>query len=507
MKKLLSTILNRNVFFVWILLSPYNLLLSQMLPVGLFDHHQDVGNPKLKGAAVYNRDDQTYLLSGAGKNMWANADQFHFVWKKIKGDFIIKATAKFIGKGSDGHRKIGIIARDKLTADSRYADASLHGGLPLLTSLQFRPADGDTTGQVIMSSIHPTEIEFERSGNKFTFSAAVFGENYKTVTKEMTLNDEVYAGLYICSHLEDVVEQAVFSNVRIIIPAAKNFKPYSDYIGSNLEVMDVATGHRKILYSSPKSLQAPNWTPDNKSLIYIAEGLLYKYDLGSGAVSKINTGEINDLNNDHVLSFDGKMIGISNHLGDRSVIYILPVTGSDEPIQITSEASTPSYLHGWSPDNKKLIFTGKRNNEWNIYSVDIASKKETPLTEDATLDDGAEYTPDGKYIYFNSARTGTMKIWRMKPNGNDEEQVTFDEYNDWFPHISPDGKWIVYLSFSKDIDPTSHPFYEKVYLRLMPATGGVPRNIAYIYGGQGTINVPSWSPDSKKVAFISNTKL
>ncbi|HEX8041375.1 MAG TPA: biopolymer transporter TolR, partial [Chryseosolibacter sp.] len=133
-------------------------------------------------------------------------------------------------------------------------------------------------------------------------------------------------------------------------------------------------------------------------------------------------------------------------------------------------------------------------------------KKESPLTQSATLDDGPEYTPDGKYIYFNSVRTGTMKLWRMKPDGSGAEQVTFDEYNDWFPHISPDGKWIVYISFPKEISPTDHPFYKKVYLRLMPASGGVPRTIAYVYGGQGTINVPSWSPDSKKIAFISNTK-
>ena len=191
-----------------------------------------------------------------------------------------------------------------------------------------------------------------------------------------------------------------------------------------------------------------------------------------------------------------------NKLFSVTCVLSFPPQKTLNPTAIILEAND----HVLSFDNKKLIFTGKRNSVWNIYSVDIASKKETQLTEDATLDDGAEYTPDGKYIYFNSARTGTMKIWRMKPDGNDEEQVTFDEYNDWFPHISPDGKWIVYLSFRKDIDPTSHPFYEKVYLRLMPASGGVPRNIAYIYGGQGTINVPSWSPDSKKVAFISNTK-
>jgi Tol biopolymer transport system component len=270
--------------------------------------------------------------------------------------------------------------------------------------------------------------------------------------------------------------------------------------------MDVATGHRKILHTAPNSLQAPNWTPDNKYLIYNADGLLYRYDLTKGETSKINTGAVNDLNNDHVLSWDGKMIGLSNHLGGKSTIYIMPVTGSDNPTQITSEATAPSYLHSWSLDNKNLIFTGQRNNEWNIYSININTKKETALTEDATLDDGAELSPDGKYIYFNSARTGTMKLWRMKPDGSNEEQVTFDEYNDWFPHFSPDGKWIVYEAFPKEIDPTTHPFYKKIYLRLMPASGGVPKTIAYVYGGQGTMNVPSWSPDSKKIAFISNTK-
>jgi len=182
-------------------------------------------------------------------------------------------------------------------------------------------------------------------------------------------------------------------------------------------------------------------------------------------------------------------------------------SGSDTPTKITSEESGQSYLHGWSPDGKKLLFTGQRNKEWNIMSIDIDTKKETNLTEDPTLDDGPEYSPDGKYIYFNSVRTGTMKLWRMKPDGSEEEQVTFDEYNDWFPHISPDGKWILYVAFPKDIDPSSHPFYKKIYLKLMPAAGGVARTIAYIYGGQGTINVPSWSPDSKRIAFVSNSKL
>ena len=474
--------------------------------IGLFDQHTDVGNPTLKGNTVYDAKNQTYTLSGAGANIWAKSDQFQFIYKKIKGDFIIKATVHFIGKGVDGHRKIGIMARDQLTTGSRYADGALHGGEPHLTSLQYRLSDGDTTGQVIVASRFPTEIEFERSGNTFILSTAVRGEGYKTVKKEMSLNEEAFVGLFISSHRDSVIERAVFSNVRITIPPKKGYQPYRDYIPSNLEVMDIATGHRKVLMTAPGSIQAPNWTKDGKTLIYnSAEGLMYNYDLQSGSVNQLKTGSAINNNNDHVLSFDGKMIGLSNYAGDhKSTIYIMPVTGSDNPIKVSSETSGHSYFHSWTKDGKDLIFTGERNKEWDIWSINIATKKEKNITNFPGLDDGAELTPDGKYIYFNSTRTGTMKIWRMKPDGSQQEQVTFDEFNDWFPHFSPDGKWLVYISFPKDIDPETHPFYQKVTIKLMPAAGGVPKIVAYLFGGQGSINVPSWSPDSKKIAFVSN---
>ena len=481
--------------------------LAQDKPIGIFEGHRDIGDPLLKGSAIYDPNTQEYTVSGAGANMWAGNDQFHFLYKKIKGDFIISATIRFIGKGVNNHRKIGIIARDQLSASSRYADACVHGDD--LTSLQYRASDGAQTEQVIISSHYPTDIQLERKGNLFKFSAATFGENYKSVSKELELSDEVYAGLFICSHEDSVMEKAVFSNVRIIIPAPANFQPYRDYYGSHLEVMDVQTGQRKILHSASNSLQAPNWTKDGKHLIYNSEGLLYKYDLATGSIEKLNTGFANQNNNDHVLSFDGKQMAISHHTGDKriSTLYTLPVSGSDKPVQITSPDAGHSYLHSWSPDGKKLVFTGLRNRQYDIWTVDIDTKKETQLTNTPSLDDSPEYSPDGKWIWFNSVRTGTMKLWRMRPDGSGQEQVTFDEYNDWFPHISPDGKWIVYLSYPKDINPTDHPWYQQVYLRLMPASGGVPKTIAYVYGGQGTINVPSWSPDSKKIAFISNTQL
>jgi TolB protein len=208
-----------------------------------------------------------------------------------------------------------------------------------------------------------------------------------------------------------------------------------------------------------------------------------------------------------VISFDGKMLAISSHSATHkggSIGFVLPITGG-EPKRITEFA--PSYIHGWSPDGKYIVFTGQRNNEFDIYKINPDSGKEIRLTTAPGLDDGPEYSPDGKYIYFNSVRSGMMQIWRMKPDGSDQQQITNDSLNNWFPHISPDGKWIVFISFNPDVKPDDHPFYKHVYLRLMPASGGAPKVIAYLYGGQGTINTPSWSPDSRKIAFISNSQL
>jgi TolB protein len=476
-------------------------------PLGIFDNHEDIGNPTIHGSARYNAETQEYTMESQSINMWAKADQFHFLWKKIKGDFTLSATVHFMGQGVDAHRKIGIIARNELTKNSPYADACVHG--VDLTSLQYRLTDTGATAQVEMSVFNPTEIEFQRIGNKFTFSSAVFGENFKSVSKDIDLNEEVFAGLFICSHNDKVTERAVFSNVRITIPAAKDFKPYKDYLGSRIETMDVQTGLRKVLHSAPNSLQAPNWTKDGKTLIYNSEGRMYNYDLAHGTISQMNTGTIINNNNDHVMSFDGKMMALSNHVGEKrvSTLFTLPIGGSDKPTMITSPDSGHSYLHTWSPDGKTLIFTGQRNKQYDIWAVDIATKKETQLTNTPTLDDSPEYTPDSQWIYFNSARTGTMKLWRMKPDGSGQEQITFDEYNDWFPHFSPDGKWMVYLSYMPDIAAAEHPWYKRVYIRLMSMAGGVPKTIAYLYGGQGTINVPSWSPDSKKIAFVTNSKL
>jgi Tol biopolymer transport system component len=289
-----------------------------------------------------------------------------------------------------------------------------------------------------------------------------------------------------------------------VVPAGDSFVPYRDYIGSNIEILDVATGRCEIIYRSPESLQAPNWTKDGAALIYNSNGKLHRLDLATRVPTEINTGSATANNNDHVLSFDGKLLGISSSPPDegKSIIYTVPVEGG-EPIRVTPLGH--SYLHGFSPDGRELVYTGNRNDELDIYKISIDGGEEERLTDAPGVDDGPEYTPDGKWIYFNSSRTGRMQIWRMLPSGHDQQKVTDDGLNNWFPHISPDGKQIVFLSFGPDVDPADHPFYKQVYLRLMPIEGGPPKVIAYVYGGQGTINVPSWSPDGKRLAFVSNT--
>jgi TolB protein len=479
---------------------------AQPSSYGIFQKSSDVGPVAIKGSSAYDPETQAYRIEGAGTNMWFGTDEFHFLWKKLSGDCILRAQVEFIGEGVEAHRKIGWMVRNTLETNSPHVNACVHGDG--LTSLQFRKTIGGETSEVRSDAVAPNIIQLERRGGTYILSTAVFGQPFERIEfSDITLNDSVFVGLYVCSHNPDVSEKALFTNVRIIIPADKDFQPYKDFIGSNLEIMDIATGHRKILYTAPNSLQAPNWTLDGKSLIYNSEGKLFKFNLKNLTPEVIDTDFATANNNDHVISFDGRMMGISHHSEEdsgRSVIYTLPISGG-KPKRIT--ANSPSYLHGWSVDGRELIYTGGRNGQYDIYKVSIETGVETRLTDTPGLDDGSEYTPDGQYIYFNSNRKGRMQIWRMKPDGSEQEQITFDEFNNWFPHISPDGKLIVFLSYLPDVDSGDHPFYKQVYLRTMSIDGGDPRIIAYVYGGQGTINVPSWSPDGKQVAFVSNTKV
>jgi Tol biopolymer transport system component len=467
---------------------------------GVFSQDGDVGPVLHPGKSTYDASADTYLLSGSGANIWFTRDEFHYLYTRLRGDFILQARGQLIGKGVEAHRKFGWMVRTSLDTGSAMITAAVHGDG--LTSLQYRKQTGANVEETRSDLTAADVVQLERRGSVYIMSVARSGAPFVvTQVTDVPLGDQVYVGLFVCAHNKDVTEQVRFDNVRIVKPAPVGWVPYKDYLGSHIELLDVATTHRRIVYSAPVSLQAPNWTLDGKYLLYNSEGLLYHFNLATSAVTPLNTGAVRSNNNDHVLSRDGKMLVLSGN--NPSVVYKVPSTGGD-PIQLTPTG--PSYGHGWSPDGKYIVFTGQRNGDFDIYRIPSAGGPEVRLTNTPGLDDGPEYSPDGRYIYFNSVRSGNMQVWRMKADGSAPEQLTSDTCNNWFPHISPDGKWVVFISFlPSETKPDDHPFYRHVYLRIMPFDGGTPRVIAYLYGGQGTINTPSWSPDSKRIAFVSNS--
>jgi len=473
---------------------------------GAFTNVSDIGNTKIKGSTNFDESAQVYTLKGSGLNIWANTDEFHFASVKLTGDFILTTFCHFEGAGVVLHRKMGLIIRENLNAGSRYADAAVHGDG--LTSLQYRPKENDVTLEIKAGLTAPEVIQLERKGDTIIMRCAKKGDPFtETGRMAMAFSAPVYAGLFICSHDTSVMETAKFHNFRIDVPAAENVDGYQTPSASRLEIMDIESGNRKVIYSTKEHIEAPNWSKDGKFLIYNSGGLLYKFPLDTRTPSKINTGEVINNNNDHGLSFDGKMLGLSSStkLADGrygSMVYTVSVEGG-KPKAITK--NVPSYWHGWSPDGKTLVYCAQRNGDFDVWGIPSIGGEEFQLTKSKGLDDGPEYTTDGKYIYFNSVRSGMMKIWRMSPDGSRQEQVSFGKYNDWFAHLSPDAKSMVYVSYPSDVPADSHPHNKRVLLQMQQTNSAQAKVLAYIYGGQGTMNVPSWSPDGKKIAFVSFT--
>jgi TolB protein len=494
------------LLIICLLFGPGLSSMAQDSGIGIFDANSDVGNCLITGSTIYDPSAQEYRLTGAGENMWFGQDAFQFLWKKMKGNFILQFEFEFVGEAKNEHRKVGWMVRNELTEDSGHICGTIHNDG--LTSIQYRPEPGANTVEVISPAQSPAIMKLERRGDRYILSTAKRGEEFVQIEftdSTQFIHDEAYVGIFLCSHEKGHAETAIVRNVRVTIPAGDDLKSHEDHIGGRLEIMDVESGKRRMVYSSPRCIQAPNWTRDGKYLIYNCDGLLYKFNIETSEIEQINTSFADNNNNDHVLSFDGKNLAISHQSVEdnkASLIYTVPLRGG-VPQKITAQG--PSYLHGWSPDGKDLIFTGERDGDYEIYSINIESKIETRLTHSPGLDDGSEYSPDGKYIYFNSVRSGAMQIWRMKPDGSDPERITNDDLNNWFPHVSPDGKWIVYLTFGKDVEPGDHPWCKHVSIRLLNLETRVVNILAHLYGGQGTINVPSWSPDGKKIAFVSYT--
>ncbi len=271
---------------------------------------------------------------------------------------------------------------------------------------------------------------------------------------------------------------------------------------SLLETIDIESGRRTVVLQTPEHIEAPNWSRDGLSLIVNKGGLLYRIPVQGGELQRIDTGSAVKCNNDHGISPDGTLLAISDSTRPGgSQVYVLPITGG-EPRPITQPGAGSSYWHGWSPDGRTLAFDGERNRDFDIYAIPATGGKEVRLTTSPGKDDAPDYSADGTHIFYNSYQTGRMQIWRIDADGANPTQLTFDAYSNWFPHPSPDGKWIVYLSYVQD-QRDAHPPGKEVMLQLMPVESGKSRVLAKFTGGQGTINVPSWAPDSRCFAFVS----
>ena len=465
--------------------------------LGVFESHGEVGATAHAGTVEYDSAHRRYVVTGSGDNMWSTNDAFHFVWKKVSGDITLAADIEFLTRGGNPHRKACLLVRQGLDADSAYADAALHGDG--LTSLQYREAKGARTGEVQSNISAPRRLRLEKRGAYVSLSVGPSEEELRPAgaVVRLVLEDPFYVGLGVCAHDAQAIEKAALANVELTrLTPASSFQPQWT---SALETVSVASRDRRVVHTTTNRLEAPNWSRDGAWIFFNGQGRIYRLPVNGGEPKQIDTGFATRCNNDHGLSPDGQFLVVSDQSQERhSLIYILPAAGGT-PRRITRLG--PSYWHGWSPDGRALVYCGERGGEFDVYRIPSAGGEETRLTTAKGLDDGPDYSPDGQWIYFNSERTGTMQIWRMRADGSEQQPVTSDEFNNWFPHPSPDGRWLVFLSYEKEVK--GHPENKEVMLRLKPLAGGNIVVLAKLFGGQGTINVPSWSPDSRKLAFVS----
>jgi Tol biopolymer transport system component len=430
--------------------------------------------------------------------VWAANDAFHFIWKQMSDDVTLASDISWIGTAGNEHRKACLMIRQGLDPDAPYADAVVHGNG--LTSLQYREVKGGPTHQMQIDTTAPHRIRIEKEGDYVFVSIAAVGQELHSASGSVgvKLTGPYFVGLGVCAHDNNVSEKALFSNVEITNEKKKLVEKPA--LESTLETISISNKDRKVILHIVGHFEAPNWSRDGKYFLYNQDGRIYKLPVTGGKPEVLDTGASIRCNNDHGISPDGTQLVISDQSQEdhKSSIYILPINGGT-PKRITK--LSPSYWHAWSPDGKTLNYAALRNDDFDIFSIPVEGGEEKRLTDAKGTDDGPDYTPDGKWIYFNSERTGLMQIWRMKPDGSEQIQVTNDEYNNWFAHPSPDGKWIVMVSFPHETK--GHPANKDVMLRLMPIGGGEIQTLTRLFGGQGTINVPSWSPDSRNVAFVS----
>ena len=267
---------------------------------------------------------------------------------------------------------------------------------------------------------------------------------------------------------------------------------------SIIETYEVRSGRVTEVLAVDGRIEAPNWDPSGGSLLVNGGGRLFRVPLDAPGLVPVDTGFADRCNNDHGISPDGTRIVISHHTGRGSEMFTLPA-GGGEPVAVTANA--PSYWHGWSPDGARLAYVAKRGaGPFDVYSIAVSGGEEMRLTGGEGQCDGPDYSPDGSRIYYNCDRTGQAQIWVMAADGTGQRQLFADGFVNWFPHPSPDGQRLLYLAYPPGT--TGHPEDRPVALVLCDPDGRERRRVREFIGGQGTINVPCWSPDSRAFAYV-----
>ncbi len=414
----------------------------------------------------------------------SSSEDLQFLSTNISNDFMLDVMLpQTQDKGTYGL----LIAKDSL-GNTPIAAIQMHNG-----QVVFAPAMQTNLGNTL--NVEAAYFRLERIGDILTAYYARAHEPFRPIARQrIDSSSTVYGGLFVKTN--DV--PLTFNNLRIThLTNSKNMK-------SRLETYHLETQQRKVILEKEFLFEAPNWHPDSNYLIVNSQGLLYAVHFDQPDWTLIPTGKLTKCNNDHGITPDGKMLIISNNDSVGSRIYLLPINGGDSAQLVTPQA--PSYWHGIHPDGKTIAYVAKRNRKYfNIYTSDLNGEKEKRITFTVGQDDGPDYSQDSTLIYYNSTQSGAMKIWQMGTDGQQRKQLTFDNYQDWFPHPSPDGKKLLFLSYLPDISPMEHPANQQVMLRLLDLTqpNSAPKVLVHLLGGQGTINVPSWSADSQSFAFVS----
>ncbi|MGB7760452.1 MAG: hypothetical protein WBL61_11515 [Bryobacteraceae bacterium] len=453
-------------------------------PIGLFAEHGDVGTVLHPGSVVYDAGRRSYTISGSGENVWATADAFQFVWKKMEGDFTLTADISVLGQGGDPHKKAMLMARQSLDADSAYADVALHG--VGLTSLQARDAKGADTHEIQSNISAPKKLRLQKYGDEFTMWLAGEDGQFRFAGGSMRvpLAGQFYVGLGVCAHNKDAVETAEFSDV-----AAEVGPTVAEQFGT-LETVAVASTDRRVTYVGSPRVGSPRFARDGAYLAFGEGGQIWKVPSVGGKPEVYA-----EARKDHGVSPDGTLGFAIISSGAGSYIYVVPTARGE--MRRVAGGCCPI----WSPDGKTIVFMAERDGRFDVVSVPTAGGEERRLTTEG-VNSGAEFSPDGQYIYFNSDRSGVMEVWRMNPDGSQPMRVINDGSNNWFPHVSPDGKFLAFLT-AQGAGLRFPASFEPAVLRGMTLADGRIRTLANLMAGPRTMGERPWSLDSKRITFVS----